>query len=222
VTVGFDGVPDVVRSQPFELTRTAAPDVVEAAPAASSELREYFQRLPVGELAKFDAVAIWMTSEQARRTYRELTADGKREYLAEFFLRLVFPVVGGEDVTGTEALRLFLERTREVERNFAERTGEEARPAWQTDRGRIVMLRGMPASRIRRLMHTNNTSSYEIWYYNIGSGYVYLFADESSFGHYRLIYSTDPTQVTLPDWPRRVGPAAITELRTYYGIREDF
>jgi len=125
-------------------------------------------------------------------------------------------------VTGSEALRLFLERSREVERNFAERTGDEARPTWQTDRGRVVMLRGLPADRIRRPMPANDTRPYEIWYYNIGSGYVYLFADESGFGHYRLLYSTDPTMVTLPDWARRAGPGAVSELSTYYGIRENY
>jgi hypothetical protein len=84
------------------------------------------------------------------------------------------------------------------------------------------MMRGLPADRIRRPMPSNDTRPYEIWYYNIGAGYVYLFADESGFGHYRLIYSTDPQMVSLPDWARRVGPAAVSELSTYYGIREDF
>ena len=223
VTVGFDGVPDVTRSQPFELTRTPGPEVAEAAaPAAANELREYFQRLPVEELVRFDAVTLWMTSDDARRTYRQLSADGKREFLVEFFQRVAFPVTGTETVTGSEALRLFLERSREVERNFAERTGDEARPTWQTDRGRVVMLRGLPADRIRRPMPANDTRPYEIWYYNIGSGYVYLFADESGFGHYRLLYTTDPTLVTLPDWARRAGPGAVSELSTYYGIRENY
>ena len=223
VTVGFDGVPDLVRSQVFELTRQVVPEAAQqAASGAESELREYFQRLPVEELARFDAIVLWMTSDDARRQYGQLSADGKRQYLAEFFQRASFPVEGSETVTGTDALRLFLERTREVERNFAERTGDSARPTWQTDRGRIVMLRGMPADRIRRPMPANDTRPYEIWYYNIGSGYVYLFTDESGFGHYRMIYTTDPTMVTLPDWARRVGPGAVTELRTYYGIRDNF
>jgi hypothetical protein len=71
-------------------------------------------------------------------------------------------------------------------------------------------------------MPANDTRPYEIWFYNIGSGYVYLFADESGFGHYRLLYTTDPSMVTLPDWARRVGPAAVSELSAYYGIRETY
>ena len=70
-------------------------------------------------------------------------------------------------------------------------------------------------------MPANNSRPYEIWYYNIGAGYVYLFADESGFGHYRLLYSTDPTVATLPDWARRAGAAAVAELSNYYGVRDN-
>ena len=220
VTVGFEGASPVVRSHPFEVVRRAD---VEAAPVdavAEDELRQYFERLAPEELVRFDAIAIWLTSEEGRRSFRTLNAEGKRQFLTDFFRNVQFPV-GGENVTGSEALRVYLERAREVERNFAERTGQNARPAWQTDRGRIVMLRGLPADRIRRPMPANDTRPYEIWYYNVGSGYVYLFADESGFGHYRLLYSTDPTVATLPDWARRAGPAAVTELSAYYGIRSN-
>jgi len=223
VTVGFEGVEDLVRTQPFELIRRTEPDLAQAAEAtASAELREYFQRLPVEDLARFDAITLWLVSDEAQRSFRNLSAEGKRQFLAGFFDRAGLPVADGEPVSGTDALRLFLERYREVERNFTERTGDAPRPAWQTDRGRIVMLRGMPADRIRRPMPSNDTRPYEIWYYNIGAGYVYLFADESGFGHYRLIYSTDPSIASLPDWRRRVGPAAVSELTTYYGVQEDF
>ena len=177
---------------------------------------------PAEELERFDPVSIWLGSEEARRNLASLSEEGKRQFLAEFFRRSSFPAPGGQTVTGVDALRLFLERSREVERAFTERTGDAGRPAWRTDRGRIAIMRGLPDDRIRRPMPANDTRPYEIWYYNIGSGYVYLFADESGFGHYRLLYSTDPSMVTLPDWARRVGPAAVSELSTYYGIRETY
>ena len=222
VTVGFEGVPDVVRSQPFEVVRRTEVDPAQAvAGGEGQELREFFQRLPVEELGRFDAVALWLTSDEARRTYRELGPTGKKEFLTEFFARATLQVPNSEPVAGVEALRTFLQRSREVERSFSERTGSEGFQAWQTDRGRIVMLWGMPADRIQRPMPANNSRPYEIWYYNIGAGYVYLFADESGFGHYRLLYSTDPTVATLPDWARRAGAAAVTELSNYYGVRDN-
>lgn len=223
VAVRFEGRPEVVRSRAFELVRRTAPEVAREGDAVrTDELREYFQALPAEELARFDAVAIWLTSEESRRSLRSLSAEGKRQFLTEFFQRSEFPIPGGGSASGVDALRVFLERARQVEREFAERTGEDARPAWRTDRGRVVMLRGMPDDRIRRPMPANDTRPYEIWYYNIGSGYVYLFADESGFGQHRLIYTTDPSMVTLPDWARRVGPAAVSELSTYYGVRETY
>lgn len=222
VTVGFDDAPDLVRSERFEVVAGVAPEVAQGDTPGTGELREYFGSLPDAELARFDPIAIWMTSEDSRRTFGSLSPEGRRQFLAEFFRRTTFPVDGGESVSGVDALRLFLERTRQVEREFVERTGQDGTPAWRTDRGRIVMLRGMPDDRIRRPMPGNDTRPYEIWYYNIGSGYVYLFADESGFGHYRMIYTTDPSMVTLPDWARRVGPAAVSELATYYGVRDRF
>lgn len=220
VAVRFDGMQELVRSRGFEVVRSRAPET--ARETTADELHEYFQRLPAEELDRFDAVAIWLGSQEARRSLATLSPEGKRQFLAEFFRRSAFPLAGGQTVTGVEALRMFLERSRQVERAFTERTGEDARPAWQTDRGRIAIMRGMPDDRIQRPMPPNDTRPYEIWFYNIGSGYVYLFADESGFGHYRLLYSTDPSVVTLPDWARRVGPAAVSELSTYYGIRESY
>ena len=221
VAVSFEGVDELVRSRGFEVVRRSAPETARD-PGATDELQAYFESLPEEELTRFDPVAIWMASEEARRSLASLSAEGKRQFLAEFFRRSAFPLAGGQTVTGVEALRLFLERSRQVERAFTERTGEDGRPAWRTDRGRIAILRGMPDDRIQRPMPANDTRPYEIWFYNIGSGYVYLFADESGFGHYRLLYSTDPSMVTLPDWARRVGPAAVSELSTYYGIRETY
>lgn len=222
VVVRFDGRSELVRGGRFELVRRAAETPRADAPARPDELRAYFDRLPDEDLPRFDAVAIWLASDDARRTLRSLSPQGKRQFLVDFFQRAALPVSPSETATGADALRLYLERLRQVEREFTERTGGEGSLAWQTDRGRLVMLRGMPDDRIRRPMPANDSRPYEIWYYNIGSGYVYLFADESGFGHYRLLYSTDPSVVTLPDWARRAGPAAVSELSTYYGVRETF
>lgn len=220
VIVRFEGEPELVRSHRFTVIGVEAPLTARGdEDAGAAEIREYFERLSETELSRFDAVTLWIESEEGRRSLEALSPEGRRRFLTEFFRRSAFPLPDGGTATGADALRLFLERSRVVEREFAVRTGQATRPAWQTDRGRLVMLRGMPQDRIQRPMPGGDTRPYEIWYFNIGSGYVYLFADESGFGHYRMLYTTDPSMATLPDWARRVGPAAVSELNTYYGIR---
>ena len=91
-------------------------------------------------------------------------------------------------------------------------------PPWQTDRGRIYMLRGAPGKQLKRPFQPD-APPYEIWSYDIGQQYVYLFVDQSRFGNYRLMFSTDPREATLPDWQNRVGVAAIEDLRTQFNIR---
>ena len=64
-----------------------------------------------------------------------------------------------------------------------------------------------------------NAPPYEIWVYNLGQQYVYLFSDESRFGHYRLVFTTDPRETSLGDWDQRVGQGAIDDLKQF-GIKQ--
>lgn len=215
VDVEFAGSEVVSRSRPFTIYREppSRPDVEDATAGAGRGLSAYFRAVPDLELDRFEAIVLWLDSEETREAFRSLSATGKRAFLARFFSAMA----DRED--GEAALRRFLERQRFVERTFGPTGDESQRPGWRTDRGRVWMLRGAPGDRIQRPFPPGNSRPYEIWYYDTGPGHVYLFADEGGFGDYRLLYSTDPTIVSLPDWARRVGPAAVDELAAYYGIR---
>lgn len=179
-------------------------------------LHDYFSGVSDEDLTDlFDPIVVWLGNEGYRRTYNGLTTEGKRNFLVNYFQNVAPSVLAGEE----DALEVYLERARYVRDNCGEKVGREERPGWRTDRGRIYLLRGQPSVMRQRSFPADNAPPYEIWVYEVGAGFVYLFVDETKFNHYRLIYSTDPGEPALPNWQQRVGRVALTELEMYTGFR---
>lgn len=190
----------LVRSHPFRMEGTQF-----AAPAPTA-VRGYFATLPPAQLAElFDPVVMTMARKADRDLYTNLNADGKRRYLAQYFGG-VEPTPGGE---GDNPLDEYLRRVEYVNRQFAGRGGQEG---WRTDRGRIYMLRGAPNNKVERPLPPGGSAPYELWQYTNAPGYVYAFVDEARMGSYRLIFSTDPDEPTMPDWDRRLATEAVEEM----------
>jgi GWxTD domain-containing protein len=198
------------RMHPFEM---AAP-VVAALPNAAPRTG-YFWNLTEQELSTlFDPVVVWLESEQERELYSTLNTEGKREFLSRQF--------GREEPTPDDgknsALDEYLHRIRTINANYAERAGREGVDAWRTDRGRIYLLRGEPGNRLTRPSPPDG-SPYELWFYPIGAGYVYVYVDQTRLGDYRLLFSNDPAQPTpMPEWYKRLGATALEDIQRF-GIR---
>jgi hypothetical protein len=79
-------------------------------------------------------------------------------------------------------------------------------------------MRGEPTQIVDRPVSRDGSPPYQIWQYSTSPGYVYLFLDESRFGNFRLIFTTDPNQASLPGWERRVGAEAMQDLNRI-GVR---
>ncbi len=204
----------VERSRGFHMAASFDLPVIELNPV-SEEIMGYFRDLSDEELTQlFDAIEIWLATAQERKTYQGLSPAGKRRFLAYYF-----ESVAPQFVTGGEpALDIYLERIGHVQEAYGERAGREQQSGWRTDRGRIYMLRGRPSDR-RDRPFPQEPPPYEIWFYNVGPGYVYLFIDETRFGNYRLIFSTDPREPQHPSWQAKASRRAIEELERYYGVR---
>ena len=186
---------------------------------ASETIETYFFGLRDEELAElFDPVVVWLGTARERERYWALTPDGKRRLLATYFEEVAPKLIGG----GEPPLDLFLERAQHVNKAFRERAGREEQEGWRTDRGRVYLLRGPPDDRLERPFPGDNSAPYEIWSYNVGTGYVYLFVDETRFRHYRLLFSTDPSETALPDWNRRAGRSAVNDLVQHFGVHAQF
>lgn len=73
---------------------------------------------------------------------------------------------------------------------------------WKTDRGRVLIKYGTP-SQIEPHLYDRETKPYEIWEFNNipGEGQaVFIFADLSNFGEFRLIHSTVTGEIKSPSW----------------------
>jgi GWxTD domain-containing protein len=174
-----------------------------AQPAASSN---WFQSVSDERLAElFDAVAGTLQKQSDRELYERLNPDGRRRFLAQYF------GVTGPSPEGSpkNALDHYLERAAHVNSTYTSRVGE---PGWKTDRGRVYLLRGEPQAKVARPLPPGGAAPYEVWHFTSAPGYAYVFIDESRVGSYRLIWTSDPNEASLPDWDRRLSAEALEEM----------
>ena len=185
----------IVRSHPFTVLDTKVAG-------------GFWENLSEDELAKFEAISVWLPNKATMDTYRSLSPQGKREFLKQQFANQEpTPDDGNESV-----IDMFLTRVNTISQRYAERVGRGTQAAWETDRGRIYMLRGEPSSKAVK-PNPNAGSPYELWFYTNDARWVYLFADETRMGNFRLIYTNDPNQQGVSDWDRRVGPDAVEDMQ---------
>ena len=195
----------------------------------SSYEARYFESLSDEELDETFGGVGYMVSESERQAYNSLPPDAKRRYLTEFFASRN-PTAG----SGNPFLETYLDRVGTVRRKYGELVGTSERPPWTTDAGRIYLRFGEPDERVINHFPSGadtrpvggsqslqGEQPYEIWGYH-STGYVYLFVQESQFGVWRMIYTNDRNLNSLADWYERVGPEAIRDMQTKFGIQPRF
>lgn len=185
----------------------AHPFYVGAAPVRAAPDAGWFATLSDEQLTElFDPIVVWLTAGEAE-LYRSLPPAGRREFLARQFGR-TGPTPDDDDESALDA---YLSRLERVNARYGERAGRGTQDAWRTDRGRIYLLRGEPSQQASRPSPAGG-APYEIWSYSDRQQYVYLFADETRMGHFRLIHTNDPNEQGVPDWTRRIGADALNDL----------
>ena len=193
----------VVRSNRFEIL-APAPGV-----ASGAAIPPYFAALTEAQLTElFDPVVVWLANASEADKYRSLSPTGKRAYLARYFGNQV-PTPDDDNESAIDA---FLQRVQTANTRFAERAGRGAQSGWQTDRGRIYMLRGEPPGRTARPSPVRG-APYELWYYTTQNRYYYVFADETGLGNYRLTFTNDPQQEGVSHREGRLGPELLEDMR---------
>jgi len=193
----------ITRSGKFEVSAPTA--VAAGGPGGRTG---YFSSLSDEELERqFAPLVVWLTAAELR-VYETLSPAGKREFLAR-----QFGTATPDPNDGTEtALEVFLERSNYVNEQFTERTSQATMGPWETDRGRVWLIRGEPTTRVTR-PNPQAGSPYEIWFYSQDRSYAYLFADETKMGHFRLIFTNDPNQQGVSNWARIIGNQAIQDMQ---------
>ena len=190
-----------------------------AAGRGPSEEEKYFSSLSDAELDETFGGVVILVTESERRLFEALPPDAKRAYLAEFFAKN-----DPEPASmGNTFLDEYIERIGLIRARWGEDIGVAERKPWTIDMGRIYLEYGEPQERVINYSPSGESPTagsfggeppYEIWRYQFTS-FVYLFIQENRNNAWRLVYSSDPTMVSLADWYRRIGPDAMRDLRNF-------
>ena len=143
--------------------------------------------------------------------YRNLSVEGKRRYLREFWRRR-------DPTPGTAANEVMADFYRQVA--YANSAFHQARvaamPGWRTDRGRIYLRHGRPDEMLQRPVASPRP--YEVWRYTRDRGYWYVFLDRNGMGDYQLIATNDRREPGLQNWETTLGREGAEEVRRFLGL----
>lgn len=162
---------------------------------------------------------------RAPTTFTGTLRPGERKVLYlyhGFYYRLVSQAMRGGDPFETRIaverdLRLDVRGASFVASAEPEVEVGEARPVRFTDaRDRVRAMRGEPDRRVERRVESGFEGryvgqAYEVWTY-FGTGYRYVFLDETRSGRYALLTSTDPEEQGRPDWRERLPENVVDDL----------
>jgi len=135
----------------------------------------------------------YIASEPEREQIDDLDDPfARRNYLRKFW--------GGRGPDGVngrnDARAAYLRRIAEADEAYTER----GRRGWLTDRGRILILYGVPDD-IDRHPSESEANPYEIWnYHSLQGGVEFIFVDVLGFGRYRLVHSSHLDELRNENW----------------------
>jgi GWxTD domain-containing protein len=192
---------EVLSADDQRLGNTAKPFAmlaVPAVPAAASLPAEFLARFAAmteKQVEKEFKQAAYIMSSEEQQMYGQLTnLEAKKQFLAEYWWRRDPSPATPENEFYGEYLRRIDYANKNL-RSFA-------REGWQTDRGRVYILYGVPSD-IEFFPSSENTRPYERWRYdNLEGGVEFIFIDRTGFKEYRLVHSTKVGEIKDPDWTR--------------------
>ena len=124
------------------------------------------------------------------------TLDGRREFLAKFWMNVESGQFGRNDITRA----IYLERVSIANQRYHV-MGKEG---WNTDRGRVQILYGEP-DEVQRFPSLESSKPYETWnYFQIEGGVQFVFVDRTGFGEYILVHSTKRGELQDEGWERNL------------------
>jgi GWxTD domain-containing protein len=133
-----------------------------------------------------------IASSDELKVFKKLDETGKRKFLEEFWKKRDPDI----QTPGNERKEEYYARIRMAENRYS----AMGRPGWKTDRGRVLLLYGEP-DEIRRNPVGTWGKPYEIWRFNrIEAGALFVFADETGSGDYRLVHSTASNEIHDVQW----------------------
>jgi len=178
---------------------------------AQTETRESgrFEYMTEAQLDTARAPLIHIEDASERGVYDDLSLEGKRNWLEQFWTKRD-PTPG---TAANETADGFYQLVAIANRRFRE-GGAGATPGWRTDRGRILLRYGEPEFRLQEPVPENQLP-WEVWKYARGRGNKFVFVDETAFGNWALVWTDRVTEPTRGDWQDFFSP---NDLRRVQGF----
>ncbi len=203
-------------------------DVKDLVNGESASQKKKFFIYREGDLAISDSAAQQLAEEKLRasliRIYKNMSSESlNEEFEAAFYLATkeekdIFKTL---DVQGKQAflIEFWRKRDRNPETaqnefrdnyltlvNTANKEFSGFKKGWKTDRGRVLLLYGVP-DEIERFPLSMESKAHHIWkYFSIQGGIVFIFVDKQGFGEFELVHSTARGELSDPDWERWINP----------------
>jgi len=141
----------------------------------------------------------YIASDEEKNIYPNLDTEKKRQFLVDFWKRRD----SNPQTDENEYRDKYLQRL-----ESAAQYSRGNREGWRTDRGRVLLLYGIPDN-IERYPNRVGNKPYEIWTYtDIEGGCIFVFADLMGFGDYELVHSTHPREFKQPNWMDLITPGS--------------
>ncbi|KAA3617418.1 MAG: GWxTD domain-containing protein [Calditrichaeota bacterium] len=162
-----------------------------------SDIDPVFNSMNLEELKEeFEAASYFATLQETEIFEQLVTANEIRVFLTTFWRNLDKQNGIAFGLTREKFLRLFFMANNDFSSSMVK--------GYKTDRGRVLILYGIP-SEIERFTNNTDTDPYVIWnYYELDGGSKFIFGDRSGFGRYELLHSTYYKEIQNPDWYDRI------------------
>ncbi|HZV12714.1 MAG TPA: GWxTD domain-containing protein, partial [Candidatus Kapabacteria bacterium] len=133
----------------------------------------------------------YIATSKEKDEYKKLNgADSKAEYLFQFWKTR-------NEGQGQYTLKSYYTALDNVNNQFK----TMFKPGWKTDRGRVYLQYGAPSYIDNSHLFSTDSKPYYIWqYYDIEGGVEFVFVDVAGFGDFKLVHSTERTEIHDPDW----------------------
>ncbi len=156
-----------------------------------------YQEMTEKEIDEEFNSAVYIATKEEKNIFPKLDLKGKQSFMVEFWRK--------RDKTPETAKNEFREYYLKLV-NTANQKFREMKHGWKTDRGRVLLVYGVP-DEIERFPYSAENKPYEIWkYFSIQGGVIFVFVDKRELGRYELVHSTARGELNDPDWQRWIRP----------------
>ncbi len=203
------------REQPFTMAG------LEETLAKESARLEMEQRTDAGYFAAMDEAQLdsaagpllyIATQEDGLNLYKDLSVDGKRRWLTEFWVR--HDETPGVD--RNETRERFYEAVAYANQAFKE-SGRRTTPGWRSDRGRIYAKYG-PYDEFLDRVAAGRAPTYQVWRYTKQKDRYFIFVDKNNLGGFQLIYTNELTESSRQDWQDILTPDGVIDVGRWLGV----